>query len=275
MSSLIHPIRDSGVNAIESLMERRGAFDYILLETTGLADPGNIAPLFWVDKGLGSTIYLDGVVTLVDAKNILRTLDDRVAVPGESDDDSQKSATMTTAHLQISHADLLIINKTDLITLLELETVTKRIRAINGLAKLCVTRHGWVQHLEGFLLNMHAYDKVDSLDIIGTSQSVLDPVRQLFFFPHRSAKPNSNTVPDNLYPLPPSAGPKLSSTETPRRMAPFCSLVVHLTPIFFHFYNHNQVQRIRNPPSQRPFANDRRLYKIHSSRPRRIRDYRW
>ena len=58
-------------------MERRGAFDYIILETTGLADPGNIAPLFWVDEGLGSTIFLDGVVTMVDAINILRSLDDR------------------------------------------------------------------------------------------------------------------------------------------------------------------------------------------------------
>jgi G3E family GTPase len=57
-------------------MEKKGAFDYILLETTGLADPGNLAPLFWVDDGLGSTIYLDGIVTLVDAKNILRSLDD-------------------------------------------------------------------------------------------------------------------------------------------------------------------------------------------------------
>ena len=46
-------------------MEKRGKFDYILLETTGLADPGNIAPLFWLDDGLGATIYLDGIVTLV------------------------------------------------------------------------------------------------------------------------------------------------------------------------------------------------------------------
>ena len=60
--------RDTGVNAIETLMQKKGAFDYILLETTGLADPGNLAPLFWVDKGLASTIYLDGIVTLVDAK---------------------------------------------------------------------------------------------------------------------------------------------------------------------------------------------------------------
>merc|ERR1712093_538226 len=71
-------VKDSGVNAIESLMEKKGAFDYILLETTGLADPGNIAPLFWVDEGLGSTIYLDGIVTLVDAKNILKSLNEPV-----------------------------------------------------------------------------------------------------------------------------------------------------------------------------------------------------
>ncbi len=69
-------VKDSGVMAIESLMERRGTFDYILLETTGLADPGNIAPIFWMDEGLGSSIYLDGIVTLVDAKNITRLLDE-------------------------------------------------------------------------------------------------------------------------------------------------------------------------------------------------------
>ena len=63
----------SGHGDIETAVDciKKGAFDYILLETTGLADPGNLAPLFWVDDGLGSTIYLDGIVTLVDAKNIL------------------------------------------------------------------------------------------------------------------------------------------------------------------------------------------------------------
>lgn len=52
--------RDAGVKAIESLMEKKGKFDYILLETTGLADPGPIASMFWLDEGLGSEIYLDG-----------------------------------------------------------------------------------------------------------------------------------------------------------------------------------------------------------------------
>src|ERR1700760_2403615 len=62
-------VKDSGVAALESLVERQSdrRFDYILLETTGVADPGNIAPMFWMDEGLGSSIYLDGIVTVVDA----------------------------------------------------------------------------------------------------------------------------------------------------------------------------------------------------------------
>lgn len=52
--------RDVGVKAIENLMEKKGKFDYILLETTGLADPGPIAAMFWLDDDLGSEIYLDG-----------------------------------------------------------------------------------------------------------------------------------------------------------------------------------------------------------------------
>ena len=53
-------LRDVGVRAIENLMQKRGKFDYILLETTGLADPGPIAAMFWLDDELGSEIYLDG-----------------------------------------------------------------------------------------------------------------------------------------------------------------------------------------------------------------------
>ncbi len=51
-------------------MQKKGKFDYILLETTGLADPGPIASMFWLDDDLGSDLYLDGIITLVDAKNI-------------------------------------------------------------------------------------------------------------------------------------------------------------------------------------------------------------
>ena len=54
-------IRDAGVKAIENLMLQKGKFDYILLETTGLADPGPIASMFWLDEGLGSDMFLDGM----------------------------------------------------------------------------------------------------------------------------------------------------------------------------------------------------------------------
>jgi G3E family GTPase len=58
------------VLAIENLMKKKGKFDYILLETTGLADPGPIASIFWMDDDLGSEIYLDGIVTLIDSLNV-------------------------------------------------------------------------------------------------------------------------------------------------------------------------------------------------------------
>ena len=157
-------------------MEKKGKFDYILLETTGLADPGNLAPLFWMDDGLGSTIYLDGIVTLVDAKNILRSLDDPSgSVPGHEDSDSH-GRLMTTAHVQISHADVIVINKCDLVSHDELQEVVARINAINGLAKLHMTRQSAIPQLEGVLLDLHAYDDVDELDNSSKGHSHLDPV---------------------------------------------------------------------------------------------------
>jgi G3E family GTPase len=169
--------RDSGVNAIESLMDKQGSFDYILLETTGLADPGNIAPLFWVDEGLGSTIYLDGIVTLIDAKNILKSLDEPVKDTVQDDEhDHHGGPLLTTAHLQISHADVVVINKSDLVSETELLAVRERVEAINGLARIHVTQQGQVPHLEGFLLDLHAYDSVGALNVSEKGHGHLDPV---------------------------------------------------------------------------------------------------
>lgn len=166
-------VKDTGVNAIESLMAKKGKFDYILLETTGLADPGNLAPLFWVDEGLASTIYLDGIVTLVDAKNILKSLDDP-AGKMEGHNDSH-GPLMTTAHVQISHADVIVINKTDLVSEQDLKAVQDRIKSINGLAKIHLTKESAVPRLEGYLLDLHAYDNVVELDS-SKGHSHLDPV---------------------------------------------------------------------------------------------------
>uniref|UniRef100_A0A8D1JII7 CobW C-terminal domain-containing protein n=1 Tax=Sus scrofa TaxID=9823 RepID=A0A8D1JII7_PIG len=67
-------VKDNGLRAIENLMQKKGKFDYILLETTGLADPGAVASMFWVDAALGVDIYLDGIITVVDSKYGLKHL---------------------------------------------------------------------------------------------------------------------------------------------------------------------------------------------------------
>ncbi|KAL8645654.1 MAG: hypothetical protein Q9226_007204 [Calogaya cf. arnoldii] len=172
---------DTGVAAIESLITRRGTFDYIMLETSGLADPGNLAPLFWVDDGLGSSIYLDGIVTLVDVKNILLSLDEpadqETVVPEQSKkhEHEHKGPHLTTAHLQISHADVVIINKCDIVSHEQLEEVRARVKAINGLAKIHQTRFGEIPQLEGVLLDLHAYDRVEMAEVEAKGHSHLDP----------------------------------------------------------------------------------------------------
>lgn len=196
-------VKDSGVNAIESLMERRGeAFDYILLETTGLADPGNIAPVFWVDDGLGSTIYLDGIVTLVDAANLLRSLDqpigdevvtdedgiqhnsnadpqDRSPQGGKATDNKHQHSSphFSIAHLQISHADVIVVNKVDLVSTAQLEAVVTRVRSINSVAKMHFTDHSVVPVLDGLVLDLRAYNDVTAGDLQFASKghSHLDP----------------------------------------------------------------------------------------------------
>ena len=182
--------------AIESLMARRGTFDYILLETTGLADPGNIAPIFWVDDNLGSSIYLDGIVTLVDAKNILHLLDEPTPEETVSSHTTTTTTTTTTsqkhdhhhhpantpilsmAHMQISHADVIILNKADLVTSQELARVRDRIVAINSAARIHVTDHSQTPRIEGVVLDLHAYDHLDdaAVDFAQKGHSHIDPV---------------------------------------------------------------------------------------------------
>ena len=180
-------IKDSGVAALESLVETQKDFDYILLETTGVADPGNIAPMFWLDEGLGSSIYLDGIVTVVDAKNILGSLDE--PAPEELPESEtgvlhhdHKTPLLTTAHLQISHADVIILNKTDLVSDSQLSVVHARISSINSLARLIPTKHSHVDSLSGTILDLDAYSTFPSTsntsampDFTSKGHSHLDP----------------------------------------------------------------------------------------------------
>ncbi|KAG8595684.1 hypothetical protein GDO81_001593 [Engystomops pustulosus] len=105
-------VKDNGLKAIENLMQKKGKFDYILLETTGLADPGAVASMFWVDAELGSDIYLDGIVSVVDAKYALQHLLEE-----------KPEGLVNEAARQVALADVLLINKTDLVSTKELEDV--------------------------------------------------------------------------------------------------------------------------------------------------------
>ncbi|KAJ2325882.1 hypothetical protein GGI00_004907, partial [Coemansia sp. RSA 2681] len=141
-------VKDKGLKAIESLMERKGKFDYILLETTGLADPGKIASMLWSNEELGSDIRLDGIVTMVDTKNVVRQLAER---PPDSE-------TMNEAQKQLAFADRILLNKADLLddeTLTDIEGI---VRAINGTA--LVKRTSYAKVDLNAILNIGAYADV-------------------------------------------------------------------------------------------------------------------
>jgi G3E family GTPase len=112
-------VRGDLIRIVEGLMKRKGKFDAIIVETTGLADPAPVAQTFFVDADVQEHARLDAVVTVADAK----WLSDRLKDAPE-------------AKNQIAFADVILLNKTDLVSPAELAEVEARIRGINPYAKL-------------------------------------------------------------------------------------------------------------------------------------------
>src|SRR5215203_446090 len=112
-------VRGDLVRIIDGLMRRKGNFDAIILETTGLADPAPVAQTFFVDENVGRKTRLDAVVTVADAKWLQERLKDA-----------------PEAKNQIAFADVILLNKSDLVTPEELREVEARIRGINPYAKV-------------------------------------------------------------------------------------------------------------------------------------------
>ena len=112
-------VRGDLIRIIEGLMRRRGKFDAIIVETTGLADPAPVAQTFFVDADVKDAARLDAVVTLADAKFL-----------------SQRLKDAPEAKSQIAFADVIVLNKIDLVTQAELSEVEARIRGINPYAIL-------------------------------------------------------------------------------------------------------------------------------------------
>ncbi|XP_025109920.1 COBW domain-containing protein 1-like [Pomacea canaliculata] len=137
-------VKDSGVKALENLMSKRGKFDYILLETTGLADPGPIASMFWLDEELCSDIFLDGIVAMVDAKYCEKQLKEM-----------KSDGSVNETQRQVALADVIIVNKTDLVTAQEMDRLCQEIRSINSFARLHRTSYAMVDL--NIILDINAY----------------------------------------------------------------------------------------------------------------------
>jgi len=112
-------VRGDLIRVVSGLMKRKGGFDAIIVETTGLADPGPVAQTFFVDEDVRAKTQLDSVTTVVDAKHLpLRLADSKEAAE------------------QVAFADQIILNKTDLVTEAELVEVERMIRRLNPLAPI-------------------------------------------------------------------------------------------------------------------------------------------
>ena len=112
-------VRGDLIRVLSGLMKRKGKFDAIIIETTGLADPGPVAQTFFVDEDVRAKTELDSVTTVVDALHLpLRLADSREAVE------------------QVAFADQIVLNKTDLVTEAQLRDVEARIRRLNPLAPI-------------------------------------------------------------------------------------------------------------------------------------------
>ena len=139
-------VRGDLIRIIDGLMRRKGKFDAIIVETTGLADPAPVAQTFFVDEAVGRNTKLDAVVAVADAK----WLKDRLRDAPE-------------AKNQIAFADVILVNKTDLVAPEELREIEMRVRAINPYARLHRTQRCSVALDE--VLERNAFDLERILDL--------------------------------------------------------------------------------------------------------------
>ena len=139
-------VRGDLIRILGNLMKRRDKFDYIMVETTGLADPGPVAQTFFMDIEMKEKLQLDSVTTVVDAKHIWQHIDD-------SDEASE----------QIAFADVILLNKIDLVTEGELDQLEARIRSMNSAAKIYRTKNAVVEMDK--ILNVGGFDLDRAMEV--------------------------------------------------------------------------------------------------------------
>jgi len=116
-------VRGDLLRIMGNLMKRRSKFDHLVIETTGVADPAPVIQTFFADDDLREQVSLDAVVTVVDVKHIIQHWD------------------ATEALEQIAFADVILLNKTDLVSATELEELESKIRGMNAIAKIYRTQN--------------------------------------------------------------------------------------------------------------------------------------
>ena len=138
-------VRGDLMRIIGNLMKRRNKFDHLVIETTGLADPAPVIQTFFIDEDMKSKLLLDAVVTVVDTKHI------------------HQHWNADEAQEQIAFADVILLNKTDLVTSEELEDLEKSIRSMNAMAKIYRTQNANIEMSE--LLGIRSFDLEKALEI--------------------------------------------------------------------------------------------------------------
>ncbi|MEG4350291.1 GTP-binding protein [Microcoleus sp. LAD1_D3] len=138
-------VRGDLIRIISNLMKRRNKFDHLVIETTGLADPAPVIQTFFMDEDVRSQTSLDAVVTVVDAKHIHQHWDADEAIE------------------QLAFADVILLNKQDLVTPEDLEALEQRIRSMNAMAKIYRTQDAQVEM--DSILGVGAFDLSRALEI--------------------------------------------------------------------------------------------------------------
>jgi len=173
-------VKDSLVETLESLLAKRTDLDYIIIECSGMADPGPVASVFWLDDALESRIRLDGVVTCVDAKNITSQLQSTSSTASFHDNDGEGG---DEAARQIAYADRIIVNKIDLLEQGNksngdsILSVIDKIKDINPTASIRQTTFSIIEDID-WILDANCFDAERIKDAeVAFQQSVTNEVR--------------------------------------------------------------------------------------------------
>ena len=139
-------VRGDLIRILGNLMKRKDKFDSIMIETTGLADPGPVAQTFFVDDEMQGKLQLDGIVTVIDAKHIWQHID--------SSDEAKE---------QIAFADVILLNKIDLVPPAELDKLESRMKGMNAAARIFRTKDAQVDMDK--ILNLGGFNLQRALEV--------------------------------------------------------------------------------------------------------------